>query len=228
MEGGSPLAWAQLNDLVDGIVLLHPRKALILTSTSQSVWELQLGLAADRDPADCVQRVRWKPSCRGGRTWVKPPVLDRDLRAARSRARPSARGASDVENPEAALLVIFRGPLSSDPEGLLKTIISKIGERTHYHFQAGDPRRILVPGTWVAVRDGSQSWTGAFRLQLEGRAAALELAVQLRSFAVRVGDTMGVFDVHSPYLPDWLSSAPPTLQAGSAGFQQQSGHGHPG
>lgn len=214
VDGGSPQAWTQFSDLIDGIVALSPRRALIATSAAQSVWELRLGLEADKDPAVAVQRLRWRQSVRGGRTWAKPPVLDRDLRAARARACPAAAGASASSNPEATLLIIFRGPLGADPEALLTRMITAICIHAAVDLHCADSRRVLPPGHWMAVRDAASQWTGSLRMQLADRDAAMHLATKLRQFAVRVEGVTGILDVHSPYLPDWLTT--PT-----AAFSQQ-------
>ena len=214
-------------DLIDSILPLSAHKALLLTSASHSTWELRLGLAADRDPADSITRLRWRPSCRGGRTWVKPPRLDRDLRSAAARARPAGQ-ANDCSDPQAALMVCFRSPLSSDPDGLLKTMVQQISIRTNLALTEGNPQRALGPGCWAAVRDGAGRWTGAFRVQLRDRTEALNLAVALRSYAVQVGDVIGILDAHSPYLPDWLTATPAlarppstsTSSTAAAGFTQ--------
>ena len=79
----------QVLHLADGALMLVPTRALVITSATQAAWEVRLTELQQRDPSACIQRLRWRQSVRGGRTWVKPAILDRDLRAARIRAGPA-------------------------------------------------------------------------------------------------------------------------------------------
>ena len=195
-------------DIIAGAILLSPFKALVLTSASKAAWEVQLTGAFARDPSINVQRLRWRQSCRGGRTFVKPLALDRDVRSARARASRAMAASGDVADPRAALLIQFGGPLGADPDALLSNIITAIGTQTGVQLSAGASHCALRPGHFAAVRDGGGRWTGAFRVQYSDHATAMRMALQLRTFSVAVGDVVGIFDVHSPYLQDFVTASP--------------------
>ena len=116
----------EVTKLLDSALFLSPSRALIITGTAHALWEVRLAVVSQRTPSSCVQRLRWRPSCRSGRTWVKPPLLDRDLRAARVRAIPGGPTTDDFSDRPAGLLVTCRGPLGDDSDNLL-AIMEKVG-----------------------------------------------------------------------------------------------------
>ena len=113
-----------------------------------------------------------------------------------------------VTDPRAALLIIFRGPLSVDPERLLQQLVVAISQQLGIALAEADFNRALRPGQWAAVRENDSRWTGSFRVQLNSHDDAKRMAMHVRSFGIQVGDVLGVFDVHSPYLPDFQSVTP--------------------
>ena len=68
--------------------------------------------------------------------------------------------------------------------------------------------------------DAEDRWNGNFCLQLDSNATAATVASLLRIFAVEIGGTMGIFDVSSPYVPDWVTT--PAGQAEGARQAQAS------
>ena len=147
---------------------------------------------------------------------MKPPMLDRDIRSARARARPlgMAAVAANSVDPRALLLISFCGPLSVDPEGLLQEIVRTIAARTPTTLSEAAPCSVLRPGQWAPVRSGDSMWLGSFRVQLATHAEAQSMAVMVRTFAVQVGDVLGVFDVHSPYHQEFQTAPTMTSPSG--------------
>ena len=89
-----------------------------------------------------------------------------------------------------------------------------IAAQTKVNLRQAAARRVLRAGEWMAVRGADEQWTGSVRVQLADRAAAEHMAILLRGFAVRVEGVVGIFDVHSPYLPDWATTSSATASSG--------------
>ena len=160
-DAGDMQALMGIFDLCTGIIPLARGKALLLTSAAHATWEVRLSDLAIRSPEACVEKVRWRPSVREGRTWARPQKLDRDIRAARARAGPGRR---DLQNPKGALLIHLHGTLGGNPDGLLQAMMAAIATNTNSHLVRGDPRRVLQAGQWVEIRNADGAWTGSVRL----------------------------------------------------------------
>ena len=153
-----PASLFGVSDITDGILTLSPSRALVVTSATQTQWEVMLTELQQRDAAHCIMRLKWQPSQRSGRTWVKPALLDRDLRASCIRAEPAR--AKDLSDPKSALLVNFCSPWGADPDQLLIALVEAITSRLGLCLAQGTIRSVLQPGQRLGLRDGEGRWNG--------------------------------------------------------------------
>ena len=118
LDVGDPGALVDHAPRISECVWLDPRRALAIVTGTLADWEDALTRQAGEHPDACVERVRWRPSTHGGRTWARPLVLDSSRRAAAQRARAGAAGGAPLADRSTAVLLL-RGPLGRDPQGLL-------------------------------------------------------------------------------------------------------------
>lgn len=73
-------------NMSDQAVFVSPKIVLLHTTKDKESWEATLIDLLWRDAERSIERVRWRASYHGGRTWVKPLALDNQVRAARTTA----------------------------------------------------------------------------------------------------------------------------------------------
>ena len=210
VDFNSPAALLPARGLCSMVMLLSPTRALVRTPAPAQTWAQILTAGVQSTPTCCIQRLRWRPSVRAGRTWVKPHVLDRDARSAAARARPRQHTRAD---PQGLLTVFLRGPLGPQSDALLQALVSALLQHTGAEAEHGSPNRVLQADQWAEMREADGTWNGGIRFQFRSKEQALSFATQARSYAVVLGDLTTCLDVHSPYLPEWLTalSADPRL-----------------
>ena len=56
------------------------------------------------------------------------------------------------------------------------------------------------------MKEDGIGWNGGIRFQLASKEQAMPFATQARSYAVVLGYYTTCLDVHSPFLPDWVTA----------------------
>jgi len=159
-------ALLDVKDRLESVVFISATKALVILQGSQASWEVALTEAATRDPISCITKIRWRNSRHNGRTWAKPLALDIDLRSARSRARPQPLQPG-AEDPRFACLLLLRGALGADPDGLLHALMSSLATNSSISLVQSHRLGSLGVHEWAEIRDGLQAWSGQVRIQLK-------------------------------------------------------------
>ena len=152
--------------MMESAVLLSPTRALLIPKGEKSRWEVGLTEAQKRLPADCITKICWRASRQHGRTWAKPLALDITVRSARLRAGARNGPPSSADALRSSALLILRGPVGADPDGLLQALMAALASKVEFTLARGDPARVLQPNQWLEVRDGGETWTGSVRMQL--------------------------------------------------------------
>jgi len=196
-----------LHDLVEGLVVLSPTKALLRPRGTQAAWEARLTELARSRPDEAVQRVRWRDGRHGGRTWAKPQLLDGHLRAAAQRAGASSLLLPGGVDPKGSFELKLPGALGPDPELLLGALMQAVAQHAGLHLVRAVSERSMRAGQWFPARFGDGSWNGSVRIQLGGLTEVASAAPVLRSFAIRLMGDSRILEVSSPYLDEHVALA---------------------
>jgi hypothetical protein len=101
--------------LAEEVVFVSPRLALLHTAQEKSHWENALTELFEKDAIQSVERIRWRPSRHGGRTWVQPIALENQIRAAKTKAAGRRHCHASRPDPSLSSLIVLRGSLGADP-----------------------------------------------------------------------------------------------------------------
>ena len=199
---GSPHAVGVVDDLVEELLLLAPNKALVRTESTKQIWQTRLTDMAGREPGAAIQRLRWRQThpIQKGRGWVKPTLLDRDIRSAQLRSRARR---SDLQS---TVVVTLHGSLGHRPGELLQAKMAAIADQKRTQLYQAARDRAIQPLQWAEVREAKERWTGSVRVHLGNEQLAMAFALKVRTFAVEVAGAVTPLDVHSPHLPDWVAT----------------------
>ena len=193
-------ALASMVDIMDEVVLLNPTRALVIPRGSQQHWECRVTDLFVSNPAAAILKIAWRKSRHHGRTWVKPMQLDSQIRAARARAREGLGLPSIDGDPTTSALLVLRGPMGVDPDGLLMVFTQKILEEAGLTLRQHTANSALPDLSWAAMRDGGGAWTGTVRLKLVSQAQVMKLHQTAREVVVCLHGERRRLEVHNAFL----------------------------
>ena len=217
VEHNHPAALTSMVDIMDEIVLLSPTRALIIPRGSQHHWELRVTDLFVNNPAAAVLKVAWRKSRHNGRTWVKPMQLDSQIRAARARARQELGLPNLDGDPATSALLILRGPMGVDPDGLLSVLMQRLLEEAGLTLRQHTANSALPDLSWAAVRDGGGNWTGTVRLKLVSQDQVAKLHHTAREVVVCLHGERRRLEVHNAFLDPSGNIIPPSGGNGRGG-----------
>ena len=217
VDMGAAPAMIQFRDLCTEAVFVTPSRALITPRGSHSVWEARISDAFRQDPAEAITRISWRQSHEtAGRPWVRPLQLDSQIRAARTRARHELGLQTAEADPVSAALLVLRGPLGADSDGLLATLMATITNKIQTPLTPARDSHSLPQGAWAPIRDGGGAWTGQVRLQLSSFGEVQQLYSVVHESVIMLHNEPHLLDLHNAY----LDIADPPRQEGNAGGAQ--------
>ena len=198
VDVGSPGALAAHAPRLAECVWLDPRRALATVTGTLADWEEALTRQAGEHPAACVERVRWRPSAHGGRTWARPLVLDSSRRAAAQRARAGASGGASLADATTAVLLL-RGPLGRDPQGILGELMRVVCGMIGSDWSHAPGTGCLRPRQWREHRVGGD-WQGSVRLRFGSEQEVLRAASLLAECVVDIEGRCVRLELQTPLL----------------------------
>ena len=199
---GNARALEDFSHMMESAVLLSPTRALLIPKGEKSRWEVGLTEAQKRLPADCITKICWRASRQHGRTWAKPLALDSTVRSARIRANARSGPSSSAETLRSSALLILRGPVGADPDGLMQALMAALASKVEFPLARGDPTRALQPNQWLEVRDGGGTWTGSVRMQLATEDEVAVLLEIVRNSVVEIHGESRMLDMQNAFVSD--------------------------
>jgi hypothetical protein len=152
-----------------------------------------------QSPAAAISKLAWRKSRHDGRTWAKPLKLDSQIRAARARALLEQGLPSLDGDPRTAALLIIRGPMGVDPEGLLLALMQRLLQEANLTLTQHPSAHNLPDKSWAAVRDGDGRWTGSVKLRMASLEDVTQLEAIARTVVIRLHGEKRRLEVHNAY-----------------------------
>jgi hypothetical protein len=158
-------------DQTDQMILLSPKRAVLITTTAKHEWEMLMTAQAVDDEPERMLKLSWRRSTRGGRTWVIPQMLSKTRMAEVTddwapQAGP-ARGTIYVQVP---------GDAGPTPEALGQELATRLSSWTSSVWTLvpldSDPK----PGQISPVSGRAGVWDGAFVIDTPNSTCTAEVA----------------------------------------------------
>jgi len=196
-------------DMCQEIVMVSPTRALILTMASEANWAIKVTEFFRQSPAQAISRICWRTTANENKLWVKPLELDSQIKAAKTRARHEQGLPTSEGDPIASALIILRGPLGANPEGLLQQIMHALSTKCPFPLTQANNTHNLPSGHWAPVRNSDQEWIGNIRLQLSSfQEVQLVHTIVSNSIVILHGQSL-LLDLYNSYLNSPQESSTP-------------------
>ena len=152
VEITSPEVTPVLNPLVDQIVLVSPRLALVCTQVTQQEWTHALTTMQHADPEVAATLITWRRSHHDGAPWAAPDMLRTRQTGMQRRSRANQRRTPLREYQLDLTTILIRRPHGPDPEQLIATIIEQVRVGLGTHITRGRDEFQLETAQFVERR----------------------------------------------------------------------------
>ena len=201
---------------VDSGLFLSPTTLLFQPAGDLQSWQRLVSELAEQDAARCVTMVRWRRSRNAGRPWVRPQMLQEDLRnrTAAAKSMATGRGGSDTAAARTVLLSLSGGTLGSDPAAVRTATLRKIEEHLGRQLVLAAGGTALKEGLWSATSPSGPDWDGRMRIHLSTEDEVRKLHSDLHGLPVWTGVSWCHLAITNAQLDSW--NAPRLQQGGGA------------
>ena len=166
-----PDALAAQPAFFDQVLLLAPRRGVLITTTPRDVWERMLTSQAESPEQPQVLRLAWRASTRGGRPWVMPQVLSVAQAACMKGDWAAAAGPA-----RCTIHVQVQGDTSKDPAHILNVLVDKLIQRTGDAWTAAAHGSVPKPYQIAPVAGPAGEWDGGFVMEAADPATSQSVA----------------------------------------------------
>ena len=174
--------------LVEDLVALSPKWALMRTQVRAEQWGDILTNIMKGNPYESILRIIWRQSLHGGRPWALPSATTQQIQTVRVQAKQklSSQNANGSSLRESAIFV--KGNLGPNPGAVLRELINSITTKTHLTLREVPEGEELLDGDWTICQDpGSGIPSGKIRVQLANSAQVRCLQLGADKQVISVG-----------------------------------------
>ena len=178
--------------MLDEVLMVSPRLAVLHTAASKEAWEGLMTSQLTSQPDKAITIIRWRRSQHGGRPWAKPLMCDAQVRGITTTTRERAAGRGSEELCQ--LRLTLAGPLGSDPNGLCNKLMEEVAKKTAQWRRVPNEEN-LGPLTYVTTVDAEDKWLGSIVLRCESGQMAAALTTCFDGAAIQVNGARSVLRV---------------------------------
>ena len=165
VEMGAPSAVEELHYLMDEVVLVSRRRAVMTTSRAAQDWVRCVTAQAGSDPTNAIEKIRYRSARNGGRPWIQPSVLEGEVRAGRTRAAAAKAPPRQAREMTKRATISVQGLIASNPNRLLALIMDKVVQVTKVQWEMkGETKQ---PNEFDPKKDIDGNWTGRIDVQAD-------------------------------------------------------------
>ena len=168
-----PAALTLHPDYCEQLLLLSPRRGVLVTTSSQGTWERLLTHQAEQPDGPQILKLCWRRSTRGGRPWVLPQAITKQQAADMSGDWSALAGPA-----RSSIHLSIQGDTSTDHRATAQVLIQRLLEQLHEQWQLVAVGAVPRPRELAPVAGADGLWDGAFILE----AADPDHAKHLASF----------------------------------------------
>ena len=188
LEMTSPEVIPQVNSMLEQIVMVSPRLALMHTQHTAEEWARVLTAMHHFDPARTVPLITWRQSHQRPHIFAAPDRLQPQAQAERLERMDREQRPTPLHQYRRDLVAIeVKGTLGPDPDQLLAALVTEIGNTLSRAMVHGRQEMGLEPFQFWARRDATGAWTGTVMVLLPAVEDAVALHGVLDGGTVQVG-----------------------------------------
>ena len=164
VDFGHPRAFIGNEEMIEEMVLVSPRMALMTTPRQADDWCQLMTEQFRSDPLSAITRIRFRDS-RGGRPWARPVALPGQIKATRARARPQTASAKEQAKQQLRTTVTISSMATGRKEELQACIMDHISAVIQKSFQRSTSDSPLRSYEWKPILDELGEWRGAIEFE---------------------------------------------------------------
>ena len=217
MEITSPEAVLLVHHMLDQVVLVSPKLALINTTHTAEEWTKVITVMHNADPLTAVTLLTWRRPHHRPQIFAAPDMLQTRATALRRNARCSLRPSQHNEYNRRLVTVTVRGPLGPDPDLLLTTFVELLQTSLGITISRGTGEFDVEPAQFWEKRDALGGWKGVMFLYLATLDETAAVHHTFEGASLQVGGTFATVSVRNPMLdanPSLLLPLPGNGQGG--------------
>jgi len=200
LEFNSPDVVPHLNPMLDQMVMVSPRLALIHTQQSAADWVKVLTARHHLDASSTAIIITWRKPHQQPAIFAAPEMLQTRSVATRREDTHRARPSRMSRYRQAQVFTHVQGPLGPDPDQLLSAMLEHIQLALGRTTEMGTSEDALEPGQCWIFRDGTGLWKGSFVHQLPDIADAIAVHQLMQGSTLQVGATFAMISVRNSRL----------------------------
>ena len=198
--------------------MLTPNQVLLLPQFDTTFWTQLANHLAQRDAAACILGIKWRRS-NGGRIWVRPQLLQEEVRNRAVTAKNVAQGrpALDELATRSGLISVTGLSLGGAPDELMKATVKRISDILGQPLTQGQDGSALRNNEWAAIcKPATTAWAGQLRIVLDSQDNLKKVHDQLHGMPLWTGSSWSQVTVSNPLLPVFKASPQRGCPAGRA------------
>ena len=160
-------AISNIQPLVEDIVALSPKWALMRTQVRAEQWGEVLTNIMKANPYESILRITWRQSLHGGRPWASPAATMQQIQSVRVQARQKMSGRTANGGALSESSINIQGDLGPNPGAVLRGLLKSIQDKSQMSLKEVPEGTELNDGDWALCLDpctGTPS--GRIRVQL--------------------------------------------------------------
>ena len=174
------------------LLVVGKNRALVYSGTAELQWVEVFNRILRANDQEKSMRLKWRPSCSGGRVIAKPRALDESMAAAR-RLGPTGGTPASVQVAE----VVAMGQIGREDQEIITLLMRHVIQATGLELRETDYTRPQEVGEFANLARGGAARPGRIRILVPNMEGVRKIDAALRGQHVAVGGQAVSFRVVS-------------------------------
>ncbi|CAK0851771.1 unnamed protein product [Prorocentrum cordatum] len=175
IDMGHARAVSQLSHMTDEVALVSRRLAIMKSSRTAKDWGREITEQVGKFPTEAIEGIRFRGARNGGRAWVKPAILDAQLRAARAWEAAVDMPRHQKEHLTRSVTIKVAG-FSSNRSGVsLGILMEQVARLAGVTLERRSADQPLLDKEWDLQIATNGVWNGSILIQMPDLTAAAAL-----------------------------------------------------
>jgi hypothetical protein len=199
VDMGHPRAISEVVSLIDEVVLVSPRLAIMITAKSADTWSQRLTDQFKADPLVAIEKIRSRVSRNGGRPWAKPCLLQNHMRAAKSRMATSKSAGASAARVELRSCIAVQGLTMSRANSMITSLMQRVSEVLGLPLRHCADVAAMRPHDWAVARNPKGDWAGRILIESETPREVQDLFNRIHGSSIEVNGMSYALEVDNAY-----------------------------